>query len=161
MTDTAGNITSGNGNAVCTAVECTDAKGPTSWRKRDRDNTALHAKYPFLTWSNAWMNLPCATWGVPQRTPLEAKAAPHQVLPKVLIVQSTSDAATPYEGAVELHRSLKGSRIIIEKGAGSHGVPGLVTGLVNTCVTACLVEGKPDGKDVVCARHAPHVPATS
>ena len=75
MSDTAGNIASENGNAVYTAVECADAKWPTSWKKWDRDNTALHEKYPFLTWANAWMNLPCATWPVKQQTPSRSRPA--------------------------------------------------------------------------------------
>ena len=64
-----------NGNAVYTAVECTDAKWPTSWKKWDRDNTQLHKNYPFMTWSNAWMNLPCATWPVKQQHPGERQDA--------------------------------------------------------------------------------------
>ena len=156
LTDTAGNISSENGNAVYTAVECTDAKWPTSWKKWDRDNTALHAKYPFLTWSNAWMNLPCATWGVPQQTPVEVRTG--KGLPKVLIVQSTRDAATPYSGAVELHHRLKGSELITEKDAGSHGVTGLVNSCINDRVTAYLVSGTLDGKDVTCTPHATPVP---
>lgn len=95
MSDTAGNISAENGNAVYTAVECADAKWPTSWAKWDRDNTALHKKYPFLTWSNAWMNLPCATWKSKQSTPIEVGAK--RGIAPVLIVQSERDAATPYE----------------------------------------------------------------
>lgn len=157
MSDTAGNISAENGNAVYTAVECTDAKWPTSWKKWDRDNTALNEKYPFLTWSNAWMNLPCATWGVKQQTPVDVKS--HDGLPGVLIVQSTRDAATPYEGGVELHRRLAGSELITEDGAGSHGVTGLVNPCINTRVDAYLLTGKLDGSDVVCAPHAEPVPA--
>ncbi|MDX6352348.1 MAG: hypothetical protein QOF84_7138 [Streptomyces sp.] len=159
MTDTAGNISSENGNAVYTAVECTDAKWPTSWRKWDRDNTALNAQYPFLTWSNAWMNLPCATWGVPQQTPVDVRT--HHGLPKVLIVQSTRDAATPYSGGVELHHRLKGSELITEKDAGSHGVTGLVNPCINDRVNSYLLSGTLDGHDVECAAHAAPVPATS
>lgn len=62
MSDLAGNAAAENGNAVYSAVECADAKWPTDWRTWDRDNTRLHEKYPFMTWANAWMNLPCATW---------------------------------------------------------------------------------------------------
>ncbi|WNE94827.1 alpha/beta hydrolase [Streptomyces luomodiensis] len=159
LSDTAGNIASENGNAVYTAVECADAKWPTSWAKWDRDNTRLDRDYPFLTWSNAWMNLPCATWGSKQHTPLEVGAA--KGLPKTLIVQSTRDAATPYEGAVELHKRLKGSRLITEKDAGSHGVTGLVNACVNDRVDAYLLKGTVDAKDVTCAPHATPVPAKS
>jgi hypothetical protein len=159
LSDTAGNITSENGNAVYTAVECTDSNWPTSWKKWDRDNTALHKKYPFLTWANAWMNLPCATWGVPQQTPVDVKS--RHGLPKVLIVQSTRDAATPYSGAVEAHRRLKGSELITEKDAGSHGVTNLVNPCINDRVTAYLVSGALDGHDVTCAPHTAPVPATT
>ncbi|MFH8371249.1 alpha/beta hydrolase [Streptomyces sp. NPDC018031] len=152
MSDTAGNIASENGNAVYTAVECADAKWPTSWSRWNRDNTRLHKDYPFLTWSNAWMNLPCATWGVPQQTPLEVKTG--KGLPPVLIVQATRDAATPYEGAVELHKRLKGSRLITEKDAGSHGVTNLANPCINQRVDAYLLEGTVDAKDVTCEPHA-------
>ncbi|WP_316316538.1 alpha/beta hydrolase, partial [Clavibacter michiganensis] len=117
-----------NTNAVYTAVECNDAPWPTDWATWDRDNTRLHRDHPFMTWANAWMNLPCATWPVKQQTPLNVKTG--KGLPPVLIVQSERDAATPYEGAVELHQRFRGSRLITERDAGSHGV----TGLVNPCI---------------------------
>ncbi|MFJ5265340.1 alpha/beta hydrolase [Streptomyces sp. NPDC088387] len=156
LSDTAGNAASENGNAVYTAVECTDAKWPTSWDKWNRDNTRLHKDYPFLTWSNAWMNLPCATWPVKQNTPVDVKTG--KGLPPVLIVQSTRDAATPYEGAVELHKRFKGSRLITERDAGSHGVTGLVNTCINDRVDTYLLTGKVDSKDVTCAPHATPVP---
>ncbi|WP_198676705.1 alpha/beta hydrolase [Streptomyces atratus] len=152
MSDIAGNISSENGNAVYTAVECADAKWPTSWQKWDRDNTRLHKDYPFMTWANAWMNLPCATWSAKQQTPLDVKTG--KGLPPVLIVQSTRDAATPYEGAVELHKRLKGSRLITERDAGSHGVTGLVNPCINERVDTYLLTGRTDRSDVTCAPHA-------
>ncbi|MEV7521772.1 alpha/beta hydrolase [Streptomyces sp. NPDC091371] len=162
MTDLAGNAASENGNAVYTAVECADAKWPTSWTKWDRDNTKLHEKYPFLTWSNAWMNLPCATWKSKQHNPIEVGANAKRGLPPVLIVQSERDAATPYEGAVELHRRLGGSRLITEQNAGSHGVTSLLNPCINTRVDAYLLTGKVDGQDVTCAPHAtPVAPAAA
>ncbi|WP_256105556.1 alpha/beta hydrolase [Streptomyces sp. ODS05-4] len=156
MSDTAGNAAAENGNAVYTAVECADAKWPTSWKRWDRDNTELHKKHPFLTWSNAWMNLPCATWKSKQHEPVEVGAK--RGLPPVLIVQSERDAATPYEGAVELHRRLAGSRLITEKDAGSHGVTSLVNPCVNSRVDAYLLTGKTDARDVTCAPHATPAP---
>lgn len=72
----------------------------------------------------------------------------------MLIVQSTRDAATPYEGAVELHKRFKGSRLITEEGAGSHGVTGLVNSCINERVDSYLLTGKTDRHDVTCAPHA-------
>ncbi|MGI5424317.1 alpha/beta hydrolase [Streptomyces sp. CA-179760] len=152
LSDTAGNASAENGNAVYTAVECADAKWPTSWRTWDRDNTRLHRDHPFMTWANAWMNLPCATWPAKQHTPLNVKSG--KGLPGVLIVQSEHDAATPYEGAVELHKRFKGSRLITEKDAGSHGVAGLVNPCVNERVDTYLLTGELDRRDVTCAPHA-------
>ncbi|MBZ4015512.1 alpha/beta hydrolase [Streptomyces purpurogeneiscleroticus] len=152
MSDKAGNISAENGNAVYTAVECNDAKWPTSWQRWNRDNTRIHEQAPFMTWSNAWMNLPCATWPEKQQTPVDVKTG--KGLPSVLIVQSERDAATPYEGAVELHRRLAGSRLITEKDAGSHGVTGQVNPCINDRVDAYFVDGKTDAKDVTCAPHA-------
>ncbi|MGW2821247.1 alpha/beta hydrolase [Streptomyces sp. NPDC001443] len=152
LSDTAGNISSENGNAVYTAVECADAKWPTGWKQWDRDNTRLNKDYPFMTWANAWMNLPCATWPAKQQTPVNVKTG--KGLPPVLIVQSQRDAATPYAGAVELHQRFKGSRLITEKDAGSHGVTGLVNPCINTRVDAYLLTGELDGADVTCTPHA-------
>ncbi|MFI9345659.1 alpha/beta hydrolase [Streptomyces sp. NPDC052773] len=151
LSDTAGNAASENGNAVYTAVECADAKWPTSWERWDRDNTRLHRDHPFLTWSNAWMNLPCATWPVKQHTPVDVKTG--KGLPPVLIVQAERDAATPYGGALELHQRFKGSRLITEKDAGSHGVTGLVNSCVNNRVDAYLLTGELDARDVTCEPH--------
>ncbi|MFI9235044.1 alpha/beta hydrolase [Streptomyces sp. NPDC053079] len=160
LSDTAGNIASENGNAVYTAVECADAKWPTSWNKWDRDNTRIHRQAPFMTWSNAWMNLPCATWKGPQYNPVEVTT--HKGLPTTLIVQADRDAATPYEGALELHKRFRGSQLIVEKGAGSHGVTGLKNACVNDRVDAYLLTGKVDGKDVTCTPHAtPEPPKAS
>ncbi len=152
LSDTAGNASAENGNAVYTAVECADAKWPTDWNTWDRDNTRLHRDHPFMTWANAWMNLPCSTWPVKQRTPLDVKTG--KGLPPVLIVQAERDAATPYEGAVELHQRFKGSRLITERDAGSHGVTGLVNPCVNDRVDTYLLTGKVDTEDVTCAPHA-------
>ncbi|WP_129310672.1 alpha/beta hydrolase [Streptomyces sp. L2] len=152
LSDTAGNIRAENSNAVYTAVECADAHWPTSWHKWDRDNTRLNRDFPFMTWANAWMNLPCAHWPARQHTPVEVRT--HRGLPPVLIVQSTRDAATPYPGAVDLHRRFKGSRLITEEGAGSHGVTGLVNPCINDRVDAYLLKGTLDSADVTCAPHA-------
>ncbi|MFF2654910.1 alpha/beta hydrolase [Streptomyces sp. NPDC058045] len=150
--DTKGNASEENGNAVYTAVECADAKWPTNWRTWDRDNTRLHRDNPFMTWANAWMNLPCATWSGKQHNPVEVGTG--KGLPTVLMVQSTHDAATPYPGAVELHKRFKGSRLITEKDAGSHGVTGLVNPCINDRVDTYLLTGKVDDKDVTCTPHA-------
>lgn len=152
MADKAGNKSTENGDAVYTAVECNDAQWPTSWHKWDRDNTRLNATYPFLTWSNAWMNLPCATWPAKQHRPVEVGTG--KGLPAVLIMQSERDAATPYRGAAELHKRFHGSRMITERDAGSHGITDLKNPCLNKRVDAYLLHGSVGAKDAACGPHA-------
>ncbi|OEU94531.1 aminopeptidase [Streptomyces abyssalis] len=156
LSDKAGNKAAENGNAVYTAVECTDAKWPAGWDKWDSDSTRLHEKHPFLTWSNTWLNLPCATWPVKQQEPVEVGSG--EGLPPVLITQSERDAATPYGGALEVHKRLKGSRLITERDAGSHGITDVRNPCINKRVETYLLEGTVGGKDVVCAPHSAPVP---
>ncbi|MEU1528986.1 alpha/beta hydrolase [Streptomyces fagopyri] len=122
-----------NAGAVYTAVECNDASWPTRWRTWDRDNTMLARRAPFETWDNVWMNLPCAYWPVPRQKPLDVRTLPG-VLAPTLILAAERDAATPYEGALELQRRLSGSVLVTENGAGTHGIGGGP----NTCVNGYL-----------------------
>ncbi|MFF3576271.1 alpha/beta hydrolase [Streptomyces mirabilis] len=142
-----------NGNAVYTAVECNDAAWPTDWRTWDRDNTRLARVAPFETWDNAWMNLPCAYWPVPRQKPLAVRTLPGALAP-VLILAAERDAATPYEGAVELQRRLSGSVLVTENGAGTHGIAGGPNQCVNGYLEAYLLEGRLPKRRVACAPHA-------
>jgi hypothetical protein len=71
---------------------------------------------------------------------------------------SERDAATPYEGAVELHKRFEGSRLITERNAGFHGVTGLVHPCVNERVDTCRLTGEVGGADVKCAPHPTPAP---
>ncbi len=118
---------------VYLATECTDAPWPRKWSTWERDNFASYRVAPFLTWQNAWLNAPCAFWPV--------KAGPRMKisgrgLPPVLLLQATDDAATPYPGAMEAHRLLPSSRLVIEQDGGNHGVS--LRG--NTCVDGYLAD---------------------
>ncbi|MFD8573348.1 alpha/beta hydrolase [Streptomyces sp. NPDC059639] len=128
-----------NGYSVYTAVQCRDARWPRDWNRWHRDNTALNAKAPFSTWNNAWYNAPCASWPVP---PLRRTDVRNDALPPVLLFQATDDAATPYEGGAKVHRLLRGSSLVVERGGGNHGIT--LSG--NTCLdgylSAYLTSGK-------------------
>ncbi|WP_338673678.1 alpha/beta hydrolase [Streptomyces sp. SCSIO 30461] len=147
-----------NGNAVYTAVECNDAPWPTDWKVWDRDNTALARRAPFETWANVWMNLPCAYWPAPRQQPLDLRMAPG-VLPSLLILAAERDAATPYPGALEMHRRIGGSVLVTERDAGSHGIVGGTNTCVNGHVDAYLLTGRTPveaGTPVRRASCAPH-----
>ncbi|WP_406472422.1 alpha/beta hydrolase [Streptomyces sp. NBC_01615] len=147
-----------NGNAVYTAVECNDASWPTDWRTWDRDNTRLARRAPFETWDNVWMNLPCAYWPVPRQEPLDVRALPGE-LPPTLILAAERDAATPYDGALELERRLSGSVLVTENGAGTHGIGGGPNQCVNGYLNAYVLEGRLPERSAACAPHALPKPA--
>ncbi|OON80596.1 alpha/beta hydrolase [Streptomyces tsukubensis] len=144
-----------NGNAVYTAVECNDAPWPTEWRTWDEDNTRLARIAPFETWDNAFMNLPCAYWPAPRQRPVDVGTDPGELAP-TLILAAERDAATPYQGALELHRRLAGSTVVTERGAGTHGIAGGPNKCVNAYVDAYLLDGKlPEGDADCQGRQAP------
>lgn len=149
-----------NGYAVYAAVECRDAPWPRDWARWHRDHWALYrAGNRFETWSNAWYNAPCAFWPVP--------GGPAQRIgtvgggPSLLLVQSTDDAATPYPGAVEVHKAFPRSRLVVQRG-GDHGLT-LRDRCVDRHVAGYLLDGTSPaarpGPDAVCPAAAEPVPA--
>ncbi|TQK51268.1 TAP-like protein [Streptomyces sp. SLBN-118] len=141
-----------NANAVYTAVECNDAPWPTEWKVWDRDNTVLAQVAPFETWDNAFMNLPCAFWPAPRQQPLDVRTKTG-ALPPTLILAAERDAATPYEGAVELARRLKGAVLITERDAGNHGLGGGSNTCVNAYLEDYLLRGETPVRRASCAPH--------
>ncbi|MGW7053027.1 alpha/beta hydrolase [Streptomyces sp. NPDC054887] len=141
-----------NSKAVYTAVECNDAAWPAEWWVWDRDNSLLAARAPFETWDNAWMNLPCAYWSAPRQEPLDVGAGPGE-LPPTLILAAERDAATPYRGALELHRRLAGSALVTERDAGTHGIGGGANRCVNGHLETYLLTGRTPVRRAECAPH--------
>ncbi|UGY94175.1 alpha/beta hydrolase [Streptomyces gobiensis] len=139
-----------NSAAVYTTTECADAPWPREWERWDRDNTEIARKAPFETWENAWMNLPCAYWQGKHSTPLEVGAEPG-ALPPVLLLAATGDAATPYEGALEVRRRLPDSVLVTERGAGTHGLSGGPNPCVNRHLEKYLLDGEVPSSDASCS----------
>ncbi|MFE0173386.1 alpha/beta hydrolase [Streptomyces sp. NPDC059002] len=141
-----------NGYSVYAAVQCRDARWPRDWDTWRADNRAVHAKAPFFTWNNAWYNAPCAFWPTHSLTPPDVSNAS---LPPVLMFQATDDAATPYDGAVILHRKLHGSRLVVEQGGGNHGITLSGNACLDRYLAAYLASGKVPSSggeiDAVCA----------
>ncbi|MPY59561.1 alpha/beta hydrolase [Streptomyces spongiae] len=139
-----------NAGAVYTAVECNDAPWPTDWRVWNLDNTRLARTAPFETWDNVWLNLPCAFWPAPRQRPLDVRTGPGELAP-TLILAAERDAATPYDGALELHRRLSGSVLVTERDAGTHGLVGGANPCVNSYLEAYLLEGTLPARRAACA----------
>ena len=141
-----------SGHALYLATSCTDNRWPASWTIWRRDATRLHRTAPFLTWANTWFNAPCLYWPARAGTPLRVSG--HH-LPPVLLFQSTKDAATPYQGAVEMHRLLPSSRLVVEDGGGNHGVTLAGNECIDRHLSAYLTDGtvpaSRPGPDATCA----------
>ncbi|ARF75995.1 protease [Kitasatospora albolonga] len=142
-----------NARAVYTAVECNDAPWPQEWEVWDRDHTDLARIAPFQTWDNAFTNLPCAFWPAPRQRPLDVSTEWGE-LPPVLILAAERDAATPYQGALELQRRLRGAALVTERGAGTHGVGGFGNACVDEHMRRYLLTGAVPVGDAECAPRA-------
>ncbi|OIJ67883.1 alpha/beta hydrolase [Streptomyces mangrovisoli] len=142
-----------NGYSIYTSVQCRDASWPRGWDKWRDDTWEVYEKAPFMAWSNAWYNAPCAFW--PTRGLRPVNIANGQ-LPPVLLFQATNDAATPYEGGVTVHRLLAGSSLVVEQGGGNHGITLSGNSCLDGYLSAYLATGKvPRGHgeaDAVCRK---------
>jgi pimeloyl-ACP methyl ester carboxylesterase len=143
-----------NGFAVYSAVQCSDAHWPRSWARWQKDNKAYAAKYPFLTWNNAWYNAPCAFWKGRSHTPVTING---QRTKSVLLIDETLDAATPYEGSLEVRRLYPHSSLIAEPGGTTHADSLSGDRCVDNKIAAYLKDGtRPqrrawDGPDAICS----------
>ncbi|MCP2339652.1 alpha/beta hydrolase [Actinomadura rupiterrae] len=146
-----------NDYAVYSAVQCRDAAWPRAWRRWHDDSVRLYrAGYTFETWSNTWYNAPCASWRPPQG-PAPRAGAPARLAP-VLLVQGTEDAATPFNGAVETHRLLPGSRLLVQVGGGNHGVTLSGDRCVDGTVANYLLRGALPKPGATCKAPPPPTP---
>jgi len=120
--------------AVYNAVECSDVAWPRNWATWNTDTRQVYATAPFEAWDNAWFNAACAFWPVKAPSkPLQIEGA---VLPPILMLQGTLDAATPYAGAQAAHRLLPSARMVVVEGGGNHGQS--LASPPNTCVDGYL-----------------------
>jgi pimeloyl-ACP methyl ester carboxylesterase len=115
--------TPGNDNefAVYNAVQCTDVQWPTSWPVWQRDNTAVNRIAPFETWDNAWFNAPCLNWPAPAQQPVRvASHGSGYAIHSALLIDETLDAATPFEGSLEVRKLFPNSVLLAEPGGTTH-----------------------------------------
>lgn len=106
-----------NGFAVYLGVECTDAHWPLNWARWSRDNTRINRVAPFETWGNAWFNAPCRNWKAPMTRPVSVNG---RGIRSALLIDETLDAATPFEGSLEVRRLFPHSVLLAEPGGTSH-----------------------------------------
>ncbi|MFE0023838.1 alpha/beta hydrolase [Amycolatopsis sp. NPDC059021] len=143
-----------NGYAVYLAVQCTDVQWPANWNRWRADNWRTFAKAPYFTWQNAWYNAPCTNWPVKPGKPVNVQG---KGVESVLMIDETLDAATPFEGSLEVRSRFPGAALIAEPGGTSHAITPRGNACVDNKIADYLATGKlPDRKpgrtaDVECA----------
>jgi pimeloyl-ACP methyl ester carboxylesterase len=129
----------GNDNefAVYNAVECSDLKYP-SINRVLKDARHYTKKYPFLTWDNTWFNGPCLYWKGKTHHPVTING---KATTSALLIDETKDAATPYEGSLEVRKLYPHSRLIGEPGGATHADSLSGDGCVDNKIAAYLKSG--------------------
>ena len=143
-----------NGYAIYSAVESRDATWPRSWKKWHNDTVKVYKKAPFMAWNNAWYNAPSAFWPVKGQKPIrvhgKANGTPY------LFFQATNDAATPYDGGLDMARRFPNAQLVVEKGGHNHGVTlsgnTCLDGYLNTYLSAGSVPGNKGLIDATCKK---------
>jgi len=124
---------------VYNAVQCTDVQWPLSWAKWNRDNTRINRIAPFETWGNAWFNAPCLYWKAPASTPTRVNGSK---ISSALLIDETLDAATPFEGSLEVRKLFPHSVLLAEPGGTSHADSLFGDMCVDRTIANYLVSGK-------------------
>jgi pimeloyl-ACP methyl ester carboxylesterase len=143
-----------NGFAIYAGVQCTDVQWPQSWNKWKIDNWLTYLKAPYETWGNAWFNAPCLYWKGQADKPAKVDG---KKVPGILLVSETLDAATPYEGSLEVRRRFPKAALIGEPGGTTHAGTLYGNDCVDNQIADYLLTGKlparksGDRADSVCA----------
>ncbi len=150
-----------NAYAVYAAVQCSDVPWADGTRTL-RDARVLNRVAPFQTWANTWFNAPCLSWVAPRHARLHVSGS--AVTARMLLINETRDAATPYSGALAVRRLFPRASLVAGLGGTTHasslsGVP-----CVDNTVAAYLRSGSVPRRlagtraDRVCSRVAPPQP---
>ncbi|MCQ0017560.1 alpha/beta hydrolase [Actinomadura madurae] len=128
------------------AITCGDRAAPRDPDVYWNDVQRSRARHPLFgpLKNNIW---PCAFWpGQPRERPTSiGNSTP------ALIVSSTGDTATTYEGSKAMHRALTGSRLLTLRGTIAHGIYGEYgNACVDAKVNSYLATGVLPATDPVC-----------
>ena len=100
------------------AVNCLDHPGPTSVERFQALAAQAAHVAPYFGGPLAWSGLACLYWPVPPTGHPGPIAAPGA--PPIVVVGSTDDPATPYDGAVHLAAGLGSSAILVTRHGEGH-----------------------------------------
>jgi pimeloyl-ACP methyl ester carboxylesterase len=159
------NLESDNGYAIYSGVQCSDVQWPKSWAQWRSDNWRIHAIAPFETWANAWFNAPCVFWPAKAGTPVNVNGSK---VKSGLLVDGTLDAATPYQGSLEVRNRFPNTSLVALQGEITHaGTPFGNAPCADNAVADYLLTGKRParlpggGADLTCSKSPDPVPTAA
>lgn len=130
--------------ATFNAIRCNDTKYKGTPADLVTSSAKLGKAYPLIGWDT--IEEDCAFWKRPALT----LKRPVGTGPRLLMIQSEHDPATPYEEALLAHKKYKNSRLVTVKGEGDHGIYAGDNPCVDKIVESYLVDGKYPAKDLSC-----------
>jgi pimeloyl-ACP methyl ester carboxylesterase len=137
------------------AVQCTENNWPRDWEFWKEDQAKVNAVAPFYTYNNMWYNAACMFWPYQGNQAGRLKIT-GKGLPPVLLFQATEDPATPYPGAVAMHKALPGSKLVVQNGGSFHEILFHGDACLDDTFTAYLRDGTlPSGKGFIAKTCAP------
>ncbi|WP_205862868.1 alpha/beta hydrolase [Planosporangium thailandense] len=128
------------------AITCQDTPWNRSRQFWEKESARQGSQYPLAGWAS--VAHPCAAWPRPNITLPKPTG---RGVPPVLMVESTHDPATPYEGAVRAHRAFAGSRLLTVTNEGDHGIYTMGNQCVDGLVDTFLLTGALPATDTECA----------
>ena len=129
-----GTTTASRSTRPCSAPT---SAGPARGARGPQDAWRLNRVAPFLTWANTWYNTPCLSWAARPGTPVDVRGGNTSAL----LIDETLDAATPYEGSLEVRRRFPHSSLIAEPGGTTHAGSLLGNACVDDKIAAYLATG--------------------
>jgi pimeloyl-ACP methyl ester carboxylesterase len=127
-----------------TCLDDPDSPDPATYEERARSFTAKAPTWgPFMAWGSA----PCGEW------PVKSDAKPHTISAQgsgpIVVIGTTRDPATPYEGSVRLRDQLANGRLITFDGDG-HTAYGRSNSCVDNAVNDYYTQGKAPADNTKC-----------
>lgn len=132
---------SDNTNAVYLAVFCSDQRWHRYWRRVRTIYWRTFSQAPTFTWHNSWLNSPCHFWAR-RRTILSPVKVDGSRVGDILLIGETFDAATPYEGNLEVRRRFPRARLATVVNGTNHAYSLKINSCIDDIVAKYLRTGE-------------------
>ncbi|WP_433870554.1 alpha/beta hydrolase [Saccharopolyspora sp. CA-218241] len=132
-------------SATFYSIRCNDTayRGGPGWAVA---NSEIQGRM-FPTYGYHTISQPCAYWDRPD---VQLKRPSGEGVVPVLMLQSENDMATATEGAKIAHHQFEGSRMVLVRDEGDHGVYGIGNTCVDDAVERYLIDGVVPEQDLTC-----------